>query len=281
MSDFNKESLELHKKYKGKISISNKIEVNDKDDLSRVYSSGVAAPCLEIYKKCNFCREKSQDKMQRNPMCGHLICTECVRIVQGTETRSCFTCNVIVVNDGSTDFTYQILDKYPHIEIIHISKNKGKGNALNIGFKQAFNKGFKYAITIDSDGQHFPKDIPVFIDALENEENKNVLFIGNRNMEQDGIPKKSSFGHKFSNFWFWVETGTWSKDTQSGYRLYPLKEIEKLKLYTKKFEFEIEVIVKLAWSGTLVKNVPIDIVYEETDRVSHFRPFHDFTRISI
>lgn len=191
------------------------------------------------------------------------------------------TQDVIVVNDGSTDYTSQILNKYPQIEIIHISKNEGKGNALDIGFKQALSRGFKFAITIDSDGQHFPKDIAVFIDALESEENKNVLFIGNRNMEQDGIPKKSSFGHKFSNFWFWVETGTWSKDTQSGYRLYPLKEIEKLKLYTKKFEFEIEVIVKLAWRGTLIKNVPIDIVYEETDRVSHFRPFKDFTRISI
>ncbi len=192
-----------------------------------------------------------------------------------------YTEDVIVVNDGSTDSTSEILIQFPQIQQIQLLKNKGKGNALRQGFKLADSLGYHYAISIDSDGQHFPKDIPVFIEALENEENKEILLIGSRNMTQQGVPKKSSFGNKFSNFWFWVETGTRLQDTQSGFRLYPLFAMKKLRFYTKKFEFEIEAIVKAAWSGIEVKNIPIQIHYEQEDRVSHFRPFKDFTRISI
>ncbi|WP_425076531.1 DUF2062 domain-containing protein [Psychroserpens sp. S379A] len=192
-----------------------------------------------------------------------------------------FTNSVIIVNDGSTDSTAQILKNYSQLEQIHVPENKGKGNALRVGFKKATALGYEYAITIDSDGQHFPEDIPVFIEALEQVEHKNLLLIGARNMEQEGVPGKSSFGNKFSNFWFWVETGIKLTDTQSGFRLYPLKALDKLKFYTNKFEFEIEAIVKAAWNDVVVKNVPIQVLYDESERVSHFRPFKDFTRISI
>lgn len=192
-----------------------------------------------------------------------------------------YTDAIIVINDGATDTTPQILAAYPTIEQIHLPQNKGKGNALRVGFTKARQLGYAYAITIDSDGQHFPEDIEVFVEHLIASENKNILLIGARNMQQEGVPKKSSFGNKFSNFWFWVETGTWLSDTQSGYRLYPLQPLEKLKFRTKKFEFEIEVIVKAAWNGTEVKNVPVRVLYDEAERVSHFRPFKDFSRISV
>ncbi len=192
-----------------------------------------------------------------------------------------YTTNILVVNDGATDATPAILKEYPQLPQIHLPKNKGKGNALQVGFKKALTLGYAYAITIDSDGQHFPEDIPVFLEALKNGKTKNAIYIGARNMEQSDVPGKSSFGNKFSNFWFWFETGKWLKDTQCGYRLYPLKEIAQLQLFTPKFEFEIEVIVKAAWNGTLVENVPIKISYDETERVSHFRTVPDFTRISI
>lgn len=190
-----------------------------------------------------------------------------------------YTNNIIVVNDGSTDTTKEILGSYAQITQIHVTKNQGKGNALHEGFRKAKELQYEYAITIDSDGQHFPADIPVFLDALEQEASA-VLLIGSRNMNQDGVPKKSSFGNKFSNFWFWFETGIQLEDTQSGYRLYPLKFIPNT-FFTKKFEFEIEVIVRTAWNGISVKNVPVGILYDPNERVTHFRPFKDFTRISI
>ena len=192
-----------------------------------------------------------------------------------------YTGHIIVVNDGATDGSETILKTYPNIQQIHFPKNKGKGLALRTGFNHAVSLGYDFAISIDSDGQHFPDEIPVFINALEEETTKNVLLIGARNMDQEGVPKKSSFGHKFSNFWFWFETGIKLQDTQSGFRLYPLQQLKNLNFYTTKFEFEIEVIVKAAWKGIKVKNVPIHVLYDETERVSHFRPFKDFTRISI
>ncbi|BEV04854.1 DUF2062 domain-containing protein [Chryseobacterium gambrini] len=190
-----------------------------------------------------------------------------------------YTEDIIAVNDGSTDSTKEILRSYSQIEVIDLPENKGKGNGLKTGFRKAKELGYDYAITIDSDGQHYPDDIPVFVEALLNEK-EDVLLIGNRNMSQDGIPKKSSFGNRFSNFWFWFETGIKLEDTQSGYRLYPLHKIPK-KYFTPKFEFEIEIIVRTAWRHIPVKNVPVKVLYDPAERVSHFRPFKDFTRISI
>ncbi|MCD9574665.1 DUF2062 domain-containing protein [Flavobacterium soyae] len=189
-----------------------------------------------------------------------------------------FTQNIIIVNDGSTDETSEILKQYSQFTQIHHPKNLGKGRALRNGFRKAIEMNFEYAITIDSDGQHFASDIPVFISAIQNEPNS--LLIGSRNMTQENVPKKSSFGNKFSNFWFKFETGIELQDTQSGFRLYPLKLIPK-RFYTNKFEFEIEVIVRSAWKGIVVKNIPIQVLYDPAERVSHFRPFRDFTRISI
>lgn len=188
--------------------------------------------------------------------------------------------NVIVVNDGSTDITSDILAGFDQIEIVSYKVNRGKGYALRKGFDQALAMGFKYAITIDADGQHFADDIPVFIEKLE--EHPKAVIIGARNMEKEGIPGKSSFGNKFSNFWFWFETGIRQPDTQSGFRLYPLECIKVKKWITKKFEFEIEVLVRLAWSKVEITHVPVKVYYAPKEtRVSHFRPFVDFTRISI
>jgi len=198
------------------------------------------------------------------------------RVVEGVLE---YTQNIIIVNDGSTDSTSEILKSYSQLSIINLPQNKGKGNALKLGFRKATELAYHHAITIDSDGQHYPDDIPVFVKALLDEK-EDILLIGNRNMSQDGIPKKSSFGNNFSNFWFWFETGIKLQDTQSGYRLYPLNKIPK-KYFTPKFEFEIEVIVRSAWKNIPVKNVPVKVLYDPAERVSHFRPFRDFTRISI
>ncbi|CAM3590783.1 DUF2062 domain-containing protein [Flavobacterium chungbukense] len=189
-----------------------------------------------------------------------------------------FTSDIIIINDGSTDSTPEILKQYSQLTQIHHPKNLGKGRALRNGFRKALELNFEYAITIDSDGQHFASDIPVFLEEIQN--NPNSLLIGSRNMTQENVPKKSSFGNKFSNFWFKFETGIKLYDTQSGFRLYPLRLLPK-RFYTNKFEFEIEVIVRAAWKGIVVKNIPIQVLYDPAERVSHFRPFQDFTRISI
>lgn len=187
---------------------------------------------------------------------------------------------LIVVNDGSTDATDAILSKFKgRITILHNEQNCGKGFSLRRGFKEAQQRGFRYALTIDSDGQHYPEDIPNLLDALK--DNPDAVIMGSRNMQQQGVPQKSSFGNRFSNFWFKVETWISLPDTQTGFRIYPLNHMRNMRLFTRKFELEIELIVRLAWKGVHFVPVPIRVKYDPDERVSHFRPARDFFRISV
>lgn len=190
-----------------------------------------------------------------------------------------FTNHLLIVNDGSTDDTKSILNNYNELNIIHLEKNAGKGRAMQLGFQKALDLGYQYAITIDSDGQHLAKDLDVFLDKIE--EIPEAMIVGARNMEEtEGVPGGSSFGHKFSNFWFHLETGKKLPDTQSGYRLYPLDKIKNMRFFTNRYEFEIESLVRLSWKGIPMLWVPIEVKYPE-DRITHFRKFWDFFRISI
>jgi len=108
--------------------------------------------------------------------------------------------DIIVVNDGSTDNTHEILSRYDNLKIITFTTNKGKGAALKAGFAEALKYGFDYSITIDSDGQHHPEDIPLLI--AEVEKAPGTLVIGTREKNQPNRRKGSSFANKFSNFWF-------------------------------------------------------------------------------
>ncbi len=187
---------------------------------------------------------------------------------------------LIVVNDGATDSTPHILDQYKgKIHLLINDSNQGKGFSLRKAFKKAIELGFDNAITIDSDGQHYPSDLSVMIAAAV--ENPGTVLMGSRNMQQEGVPQKSSFGNKFSNFWFKIETWTTLPDTQTGFRLYPLQPLKKMRLFTKKFELEIEVIVRLAWKNIPFKPVQVQVKYDPDERVSHFRPGRDFFRISV
>jgi len=202
-------------------------------------------------------------------------------IAKVIEDVSTYCNDIFIVNDGSTDDTLSKIAPYKEtIRLIDYPKNQGKGHALITGFRHAYAEGFRYAVTIDSDGQHFADDLPVFLEMLEKE--PGTVIIGARQIKKNDQSGGSNFANKFSNFWFKAETGLTLSDTQSGYRLYPLEPISKMRFYSKKYEFEIEVIVRLAWKGIKVLNVPIAVFYpSKEERISHFRPFRDFFRISI
>jgi uncharacterized protein (DUF2062 family) len=190
------------------------------------------------------------------------------------------TDRIIIINDGSTDDTASILEAFPGLTLLNLPENKGKGHAIRQGFKEALKQGFDYAITIDSDGQHLPEDLPALAVKLEKE--PGALIIGARDLAQAGIPGGTTFGNRFSNFWTWVETGYKLPDTQSGFRLYPLNRMGEIRFFTNRFEFEIEVLVRSAWKGIPLTSVPVSVIYPpKKERVSHFRPFIDFTRISL
>lgn len=188
--------------------------------------------------------------------------------------------DVIVVTDGCTDRTTDIFDTIDGITIVSYQQNRGKGYALKMGFRKALEMGFSYAITLDGDGQHYPEDIPLFLKA--NQEHPQSLIIGSRQLEGVDRSKGSSFANKFSNFWFYVQTGRALPDTQTGYRLYPLRRLYGLSLLTSRYEAELELLVFASWHGVKLVPIPVQVYYPpRNERVSHFRPGKDFARISV
>ena len=191
-----------------------------------------------------------------------------------------YCADIFVVNDGSTDRTAEVLASTEGIRTIAYARNRGKGYALRRGLSAAREAGFRYALTIDSDGQHYPDDSARFIERIERR--PDTLLIGARNLTADNMPARNTFANRFSNFWYLVETGRRLEDTQSGFRLYPLRRLGRLRSLCSRYEFEVEVIVRAAWRGVEVENIPVRVYYApDGERVSHFRPLRDFTRISL
>ena len=200
-------------------------------------------------------------------------------IVKVVDDIKQYTNNILIVNDGSTGEAHSVIEGMPENKISY-QPNRGKGYAIKQALKYALECGYDYILTIDADGQHFASDIEKFITTLDTRSNS--LVIGARNLRADNMPGKNTFANKFSNFWYKVETGKKLDDTQSGFRLYPVHEIAKMHLFSNRYEFEVEVIVRAAWKGVDVFNIPISVFYPSADeRVSHFKPVKDFTRISI
>ena len=198
-------------------------------------------------------------------------------------TRAQAQCSdVFVVLDGCTDGTEALLSAMPEPpRMVVLPRNGGKGKALKAGFKAALAAGFAYAITLDADGQHYPEDIPLFLEA--NRKHPGALIVGERQGLKDAERSKgSSFANAFSNFWFFVQTLRPLKDTQTGCRLYPLKSLRGLSLLTSRYEAELELLVFSAWHGIPLVSLPVQVYYPPREqRVSHFRPGRDFLRITL
>jgi uncharacterized protein (DUF2062 family) len=140
-------------------------------------------------------------------------------------------------------------------------------------------EGFDHVITMDSDSQHTPEDLPGFLEELEKKPGQ--LVVGSRNLQQEHVPGKNRFANRLSTFWFRIETGSSIQDTQSGFRLYPVSEMKGIRTLSGRYEWELEMLVRCAWKGIPLKEIPIRVHYPPgKERISHFRPFRDFMRIS-
>ena len=186
---------------------------------------------------------------------------------------------VIVVNDGCTDATARLLAgaDLPLTVLTH-ARNRGKGIALRTGLEHARRAGYRYAVTLDADGQHYPEDLPLLLTAAC--AHPGALVLGSRNLASENMPGGNTFANRFSNFWFRVQTGLRIPDTQTGFRAYPLDKLPSLRLLTARYEAELTLLVFSAWKGVELVPVPVRVCYPE-DRVSSFRPFRDFFRISV
>jgi len=100
-----------------------------------------------------------------------------------------------------------------------------------------------------------------------------------KQMEGENVPWTSRFGRKFSNFWVALAGGSRLQDTQSGFRIYPLPEVLDLKIKSRRYQFEVEILIKAQWKMIPVVEAPVRVTYAPGGvRVSHFRPFVDFVR---
>ncbi len=180
---------------------------------------------------------------------------------------------VIVVDDGSNESVN--IDGLNADLIVH-KTNMGKGEAILSGAKAAKNLGYKNFIVVDADKQHISSEISKLTDAYE----EDFIVIGNRDFDDKFVPRSSKFGRIFSNFWVNLETFKKLKDTQSGFRMYPISILD-LNTKNRRFDFEIEVLVLHCFRGGKVKEVAVKCYYPPShERISHFDKLKDNIRLS-
>ncbi len=184
-------------------------------------------------------------------------------------------CPVIVIDDGST----VPLPELPGCTLHRLARNSGKGAALRAGFQLASDLGYTHAITMDSDGQHFPQDLPKFLQAAR--AHPEAMLIGVRDFIAAGCPTHRRRSNAVSTFWFWTETGVRLGDTQCGFRCYPLALTRQLRARSGRYAFELEFMVRASWMGTPLIPVSVKCTYAPDQiRQSHFRPVRDLAHIT-
>ncbi len=186
---------------------------------------------------------------------------------------------LLVVDDGSSAPVAGLLTGLP-VELLRHPRNLGKGAALLSAADWGLQRGYTHMICLDADGQHDPAELPRFFAAIA--AYPQALIVGHRNFAQDSIPASSRFGRQFSNFWLRLQTGSQLKDSQSGFRAYPLSIFQQLQFWTRRYNFEIEVLVRSAWAGLALRDVDISVYYPpHAERISHFRGFMDNWRLTL
>ncbi len=187
--------------------------------------------------------------------------------------------DILVIDDGSSDNGLKSIEDLPIQRICH-EVNQGKGSALLTAARALKAQGYSHMIALDADAQHYPEDIPSFMEAIR--KSPHAFIVGKRDFSVDNIPFSSRFGRKFSKFWMFVQTGYSISDMQSGYRAYNLEALLCLDLKETRYSFEIETLVKAAWSGFAIEEIPIRVYYQKgAERISHFDKIQDNIRISI
>ena len=187
--------------------------------------------------------------------------------------------DVLVVDDGSSDGGAETLAGLP-VEIVRHERNRGKGAAILTAAAVARRRGMTHIATLDADGQHEPADLPKLAAALGDE--PLTVVVGTRDFSAANVPGSSRFGRSFSNFWLRLQTGEGLPDTQSGFRIYPLAVLDGLEFWCRRYNFEIEVLVRAAWAGVPLRGAEISVYYPPRDeRISHFRGFMDNWRLTV
>jgi len=189
----------------------------------------------------------------------------------------------VVVDDGSHAQSkarlQQLLQMYPHIQLVEHHRNRGKGAAMWTGAHAARALGHTHMLQIDADGQHDTADVSRFIELSRAHP---AAIISGAPQFDESAPKARVYGRKVTDFWVALETGTLKiKDSLCGFRIYPLNEFEVIfdKYHIgKRMDFDTDVMVKSVWERVDVKFIDTAVVYLENS-VSHFHYWEDNWRL--
>lgn len=189
---------------------------------------------------------------------------------------------IMIVDDGSKDETQFIFSKLEEAgyTVLHHEVNKGKGAALKTGFQYVLDNAedIKGIITVDSDGQHLSEDTKKVAETLLN--NPNTFILGCRDFDAENVPPKSKAGNKITSRMFKLLYQKTVSDTQTGLRAIPMTIVPDLiKLRGQRFEYETAMLIDVMDSDTPIIEVPIETVYIDSNRETHFNPFWDSIKI--
>jgi polyprenyl-phospho-N-acetylgalactosaminyl synthase len=165
--------------------------------------------------------------------------------------------------------------------VARLPRNSGKGAAVKEGLALARARGFTHALQVDADGQHELGDVPAFVEAARAAPEAVVL---GQPVFDASAPRARLWARKLTVFWTHVETlGRVIADPMCGFRIYPLSAFDSVACAGDRMDFDIEVAVRLAWSGRRIINLPTRVRYVPADEggVSHFRLLGDNLRISL
>jgi glycosyltransferase involved in cell wall biosynthesis len=190
--------------------------------------------------------------------------------------RACWN-PVWVVVDGSTDDSPALLDRMaaadPGLRVLRLAVNSGKGAAVLHGIEAALAAGYSHVLCMDSDGQHPAERIPEFMARSAAAPEAMILGVPVFGPEAPALRVK---GRRISNWWANLET-LWSgiDDSLYGFRVYPaapLQRIMRAQRWMRRFDFDPEAAVRLAWSGVPAVNLPAPVTYipRSEGGVSHF-----------
>jgi len=180
---------------------------------------------------------------------------------------------LIIADDGSDRPVEELFlpEEKKGIHFLRFDTNRGKGQAILTGVEKAKALGFSYVVSMDGDGQHLASQIGRLVEDY----GKDEIVIGARNFDIENIPTGSKFGRWFSIFWAPWDTGYTITDSLSGFRVYPVSILD-LPVKTRRFDWEMEVLVRHADAGKKIREVQVDCHYPlQEERVSHFRNFED------
>lgn len=193
--------------------------------------------------------------------------------------------NIVIINDGSNESYDPIFNELKNdygCKLFKHFKNLGKGRALKTGFGFILNEfpNVKYVVSLDSDGQHTPKDVLKMVEQISAETEQNILVLGTREFKQKQVPFRSKFGNILTRNVMKVLCGVSVTDTQTGLRAFTRSDlIEFLDVPGERFEYELNMLLATKEKDIKIKECPIETIYLENNKSSHFRPFKDSLRI--